>query len=377
MTLVHQSMRRALPMIFAGGLGLCGFAALAISLPLATYTVSLAAFGLPHVLSELRYVDRRFGRRIARQILIAVAILLPAIVAIRSLVVFHQIQASIGVPAELAGVAVLALICARGSYAQICLAVSVAAALGCATVASPFTTAISLSILHNLTPLGFLWQIAPRAERARIMSVALAAFVGLPLLVATGLPREALTGLMGILPALDPLQAGPLDAHLYVYVPPQFVATPAAVDLFTASVVAQGAHYVAVIFVLPLLLARFDAKARGLAPWPKTMWFTAMCGIVALMGLARFFAGFADARALYGIFASVHAWIEIPVLIVALTGASYDASQDVSQSPTSTDMVLAMSETSNARSMRNAAIQAISKPSTTTTADSSATTVSQ
>lgn len=178
---------------------------------------------------------------------------------------------------------------------------------------------------------------------------------------------------MGALPALDPLHAGPLDAHLYVYVPPQFVATPTAIDLFTASVVAQGAHYAAVIVILPLLLARIEPNARGLAPWPKSMWFIAICGIVALLGLARFLEGFADARALYGIFASIHAWIEIPVLIVALSGGSYDASQ----SPTNADAELAISETSMARSMRSAAIQAISRPSVRTTADSSVKTVNQ
>ena len=37
---------------------------LAAAAPLATYTLALAIFGLPHVLSELRYVDHRFAARI-------------------------------------------------------------------------------------------------------------------------------------------------------------------------------------------------------------------------------------------------------------------------------------------------------------------------
>ena len=37
-------------------------ATLSVIAPLAVYSLTLAAFGLPHVLSELRYVDRRFGR---------------------------------------------------------------------------------------------------------------------------------------------------------------------------------------------------------------------------------------------------------------------------------------------------------------------------
>jgi hypothetical protein len=40
----------------AGVLAALGFAMLAVLAPLATYTVSLAAFGLPHVLSELLYI---------------------------------------------------------------------------------------------------------------------------------------------------------------------------------------------------------------------------------------------------------------------------------------------------------------------------------
>jgi len=361
--------RRHLPSasVATGASGFLCFAVLAIIAPLATYTLTLAAFGLPHVLSELRYVDRRFGRRIARHILLAVAILLPAIVAIRASVVFHVISAEHGVPAELGGVAALALACARGPVRQKALALLIAGALGVATALSPFTTAITLSILHNATPLGFFWQIAPRRARPRVMMLATFALIGLPLLVATGWPREALALLVGTIPAFDPLHAGPLAAHLYVYVPPQFVATHAAIDLFTASVVAQGAHYASVIVVLPLLLRRFDPRARGLILWPRGLSFAALCGAAVVLGLARSFEGFAEARALYGIFASIHAWIEIPVLIVALSASG----QACSQTPKRKDAELARSDTSMARSMRSAAIHAMSMPSTNTTSTSS------
>ena len=46
----------------------------AVAAPLWTYAVSLALFGLPHVLVELRYVDRAFapglGRRMVRAVLV-------------------------------------------------------------------------------------------------------------------------------------------------------------------------------------------------------------------------------------------------------------------------------------------------------------------
>lgn len=349
-------------------LGIAAFAALAILAPLATYSVTLAAFGLPHVLSELRYLDRRFGRRIGRRFLLPIALLLPAIVAVRAGTVFHRIPAEWGFSAELFGVATLALACAGGTVAQKALALVVAGTLGGATALAPYGTAVTLAILHNLTPLGFLWQIAPRARRGRVMAWAAGGFLGLPLLVATGGPRAALDLLRAPGAAIDPLHAGPLAATLFVYVPPQFLATPHAVDLFTASVVAQGAHYASVILLLPLLLGRLDPKARGLLAWPRGSWFALLCLAVGIIGLARFFAGFAEARALYGIVASVHAWLEIPVLILALAGGA----QLSSQSPTRNDPELAASETSIARSMRSPAIQAMRPPSTSTTTASAA-----
>lgn len=347
----------------AGAAGLLGFAALAIQAPLATYTVALAVFGLPHVLSELRYVDRRFGRRLERRFLLPILALLPLIVAIRASVVFHLVPVEVGIPAELGGVAMLALTCARGPAGRKVLALLVGGTIGAATAIAPYATAITLAVLHNLTPLGFLWQIAPPARRGRIMGWATAAFLGLPLLVASGWPGVALHGLLGSGMALDPLQAGPLAANIFVYVPPPFAATPQAVDLFTAAVVAQGAHYAAVIVILPLLLGRLDRQARGLVAWPPGKIFAGLCIAAGAVGLARFLGGFAEARALYSIAASAHAWIEIPVLILALTGGA----QPSSQSPSENEPALAMDETTSARSMRSPAIQAIRPASTSTT----------
>jgi hypothetical protein len=339
------------------------FAGLAVVAPLATYTVTLAVFGLPHVLSELRYVDRRFGRRLERCFLIPMAVLLPAIATIRAGVVLHVIPVALGLPAELGGVVLLALACARGAAERKSVALLVAGAIGGATAFAPYATAVTLSILHNLTPLGFMWQIAPRTRRGRMMAWATAGFVGLPLLIATGWPRAALDRFFGSGATFDPLNAGPLAANLFVYVWPPLVTAPKAVDLFTASVVAQGAHYAAVIIILPFFLSRLDPQARGLISWPRGTIFALLCLGIGAIGLARFMDGFAGARALYGIAASFHAWIEIPVLILALTGGT----QRSSQSPSSSDPEFAISETSIARSTRSPAIHAMSPPSTITT----------
>src|ERR1700733_11190144 len=51
-----------------------------VALPLATYTTALALFGVAHVLSELSYVDRRFGARLGADK--ALRIGLPILVAV-------------------------------------------------------------------------------------------------------------------------------------------------------------------------------------------------------------------------------------------------------------------------------------------------------
>jgi hypothetical protein len=320
--------------------GFAGFALLAILSPLAAYSGALAVFGLPHVLSELRYVDRRFGRRLEPGLLVTVLAILAGIVAIRAATVFHLVPAGLGVPGELAAVTVMVLACARGATQRKALAIAVGVALGAGTLLAPFDTAIAMSVLHNLTPLAFLWQLAPAGQRARFMAPAAAALLGLPLLVATGLPRVALHGLGLVGGDADPLGAGGLAANLSVYVPPALEASRNAADLFTAAVVAQGAHYIAVIAVLPMLLARLDPAARGLLPWPRGHIFALLCLAVAAASLAGFSGGFGEARAVYGIAASFHAWIELPLIILALTAAQ------PSSSPTSIEAALAMSETS-------------------------------
>lgn len=317
----------------------------AVAAPLAAYTLSLAAFGLPHVLSELRYVDRRFARHIGPAMLWRMLALLGVLVAVRTASVFHAVPAMTGVVLELSAVVLLALNVAAGSIAQRVVACGVAVAIGTATWLSPYETTIGFSIFHNLTPLGFLWQILPAGRRAGMMSAAALGFLALPLAVASGVPRE-LFATIGWISSVDPIGAGPLWSHLYVYVPRALLHGRHAVDLFSASVVAQGAHYASVIVVLPLLLARTEPGAKGIVPWPRARWFFLALAVLGAVAFARFASGFVEERALYGILASVHAWVEIPLLILAFTAFSQRNSMS---SPTANDAAFATSETSIAR----------------------------
>ena len=333
--------------------------------PLLVYSLTLATFGAAHVLSELRYVDRRFGHRLGIPRVVFMGLMLAGAVAARSCGVFGFMDAVDAVVIELSFVVALALSAAVGEWPRRILATGIAATIGIATLAAPFDTAISLSILHNLTPLAFLYDIVPPRSRRGWMALALAAFIGLPLLVATGLPRELLAAAGAAVPALDPLGAGPLALHLRIYVPTPLIAGASAVDLFSASVVAQCAHYAAVIVVLPMLLAAREPGARGLIAWPRGGAFAAIVAAISAFVLLRFAGGFVPTRALYGIAASVHAWVEVPLVVIALTGT-----RQPSASPAAKEVALASIETASARGGESAAPHATIAASTTTTAPS-------
>lgn len=342
--------------------GALAFTGVTVATPLAVYTVTLALFGLAHVASEFAYVDRRFGSRLGTGVVARLAVLLPAVAAARAAGVFGLLPVTTALTIELALVALLALSVAGGSGRQRGLAVIAGLGLGVATALAPFGTAVFLAITHNFTPLGFLWEATVGRRRRRVMGLAVAGFIGLPLLVATGLPRLWL-GFEGA--GIDPMATGGLMRHLHVYVPEAWRQGPRAIDLFAASVVAQGAHYLAVIVILPLMQGR---SAKGLLPWPPAWAFAGLVVLGTMVACLGFLDDFAGTRGLYGIAASVHAWVEIPLLVMILGGAF----QPKTSLPTLNEVKLAASENSNAVRGRSPAMKAISAPSTTTTMASSA-----
>jgi hypothetical protein len=361
------------PTVMAAVMAFVSIVVAAVTAPLLVYSVTLATFGAAHVLAELRYVDRRFGRRLGIPYAATIAPLLAGAVAARAAGVFGFLDPQAAIMLELSFVTALALSAAKGGWRQQMLAVGIALALGVATLLSPFDAAISLSILHNLTPLAFLWEISQPRSRLRVMSLASIAFIGLPLLVATGLPRIALAAAGIAVPSADPLGAGPLVNHLYVYVPISLEGAGSAIDLFSASVVAQCAHYAAVIFVLPALLAIHDPASNGIVAWPRGGIFAAILIVLSSIVLSRFAAGFVSARALYGIAASLHAWVEIPLVIIAITRKS----QANSTTPTSVEAKLAMPETISARAGDSPLTQPMMAASTRITSASAQPTVDQ
>lgn len=296
-----------------------GAALLASAAPLLAYAGSLAVFGAPHALVELRYVDGRFGAGLASRRGAVVAAVLLSIVALRATVLLGRAPALDAYVVELGLVAVLAFavvpsLAARPARAAVAVGVGAAVAIG--SFVDPLLTIVVLAILHNLTPVGFL---AERDDvRARALPACLLAFVAVPLVIASGAPATALAAVGLAAPDAGPASAGRLADHLRVFVPSAWLGTARAAHVFAASAYLQLLHYGVVLGVLPRLL-----RTGGDAPvlrWPRARGLAFAVAAAGLAFTVAFLARFASTRAVYGLLAAVHAWLEVPVLLLALGG---------------------------------------------------------
>lgn len=286
-------------------------AAVSVAFPLAAYTVSLAAFGLVHVLFELRYVDARFSPRLPRRTLAMVSILLLALAAGRTAGFLGHLPRNRASILELSLLAALvaAILPELRRFAPLGLAAL--ALVLFALFAAPLAALPVLALLHNLTPVGFLAEALPRERRGRAMLLCAIVFLAVPALIASGLPSRLLAGREP-----DPLGAGPLADHIGAFLPAAWAGGALARPLFAAAVYLQLMHYAAVVHLLPRLAPEWR-PAGSLLPWPKPAAFLRATAALAALLFVAFALSFGDARAFYGIAASVHAFVEIPLLLVA------------------------------------------------------------
>ncbi|MCK5945371.1 MAG: hypothetical protein KAI24_25500 [Planctomycetes bacterium] len=279
--------------------------------PLWVYATSLALFGLPHVLVELRYVDERFAGRLPRRALLWLGAGLLGVAALRALA-FAGVTGPLA-QAELAlGVGLVAvaapLLTARANPAPTLLAFAVAAALVTGIVYAPLGTLVLLALLHNLTPVGFLAERLHGAARRRALLAATAVFVAVPAaLVAAPYFPAVISG---------PLETGELPQHVGAFVPSPLIGTALGERLFAAAAYLQVMHYAVVLGVLPRL-GGGDQRAHAVLPWPRPMTYAIAVALLGAVAAGSFAADFAGARSGYAIFAAVHAWIEIPTLLLA------------------------------------------------------------
>lgn len=288
----------------------------AVVAPLATYTVTLAAFGLAHVLSELRYVDLRFGARIGRRLRVAMGLLLAAVVVVRVAAISGVLVGPLRAGVELGLVAALAAVVlprlGRGPAGVVAGLVVLMLLAGAAV--APYHALLGLAVLHNLTPLGFLAERLEGPDRGPGLALAAIALLGVPLVIATGAPVALLAWASS---GWDPLAVGPLSRHLQAFLHPDFHGAAWAPHVFAAAVYGQCAHYYATIVVLPGLVG--DRADGSVLVWPSRRGMAVGIALLAVPTFAAFALGdFGEVRALYGVVAAVHAWVEVPLLLLAL-----------------------------------------------------------
>lgn len=289
----------------------------AVALPLATYTTALALFGFAHVVSELRYVDHRFGARLGGRLFGELAALLATAAAMRLAGIAGWLPPGLAVGIEIALGALLVAVTAARLQCRRWLGALVAAGLAIAAAGAPFETLLTLAIAHNLTPLAFLAEALRGAARRRALAVGAAGFIGLPLLIATGLPFAWLACAGLVAPEASLFEAGDLGRNIGAYVPASALYSDWALHVFSASVFAQCLHYVAVIGVLPRLIGDSD---RPLLAWPGAARFW-RCVLVGATAMAVGFAlDYGVQRHIYALVALVHAWLEVPLIVMVLGG---------------------------------------------------------
>ena len=299
-----------------------GSAAAAVTAPVWTYAISLLLFGLPHVLVELRYVDERFAARVPRRMILGLGAGLLGIVTMRALGLFGIASSLTHITIELVlGVGLIAValpLLTHRRTSPLALAAGLALVMG--IVYAPITTMVAMALLHNLTPVGFLAERLQGNDRRRAMFICLLVFGLIPAAILFVPPTG--TFLIG------PLSIGHLDSHLPTFVPPAWLGTSFADRLFATAAFLQCMHYAVVLHVLPRLSGGSETK-HAVVPWPKQQTFVTAVAAIGLLFAIGFAANFAGTRSVYSLFAAVHAWIEIPLLLIACAVLPTRANEEV------------------------------------------------
>jgi hypothetical protein len=288
--------------------------------PLGTYALSLALFGLPHVLIEMRYVQSAFQQRVSINLWQSMGLLLAAIVLLRGLGLGGLIGGNFSKSLELLTVIGLVIVIIptmwRHSKFHGILAIFIGLGIATGIYLSPAMTLLGLAILHNLTPIGFIADRFTRKQRHWALGISAIVFGLLPILILLGVPQLLIpTNLTASI-----ISAGHLQNHLGVYVPLQ-IQGDFAHRMFAAAVFLQCMHYLVIL----------SCFSRWTKPMPKLdqSFFHRCVFALSTVIFISFCQSFSSTRSIYSLIAAVHAWIEIPILLLATTGqkSSFQAKQ--------------------------------------------------
>lgn len=280
----------------------------ALWLPLPLYLVSLALFGLPHIVWEMGFLRSRYAGRWPRGWWLALWLVLLVQGCIRVAVWLGAYSSVASQIVDLLSLLVLGLIVAaapagagwRVRSAGLIVAVGVWLLLERGKVLEAL---LVLSILHNFTPMVMVWDMARDRSQDRgigTLAKGMAGLFLLPLLLAFSgwsgaIQPTVLAGQMPLLQAQWPAQWGTTHQQA----------------ILSAIVLAQCLHYYSVIVLLP----HMQQQRTGEPVLPRWARLTTLA-TVALM-FAYYAVDYRGARNLYAVVAGIHAWLEWPVLLMA------------------------------------------------------------
>jgi hypothetical protein len=276
----------------------------AIVFPLTTYATTLATFGIAHVAIELRYIDSRFSQQLDRQITRPLVLLVLAIATLRCCSIFGFIPGQIAQLLELGCGLGLILIATHylwvRDWRRGLIGIGVGCLLGIGIANDPIATLVTFAIVHNLTPVGFI------LERQGLKSLQMLWLCG---------------AIFGLLPLLIicyqsvPIFSLPIEinnTYLHAFIAPSWEKSSISYPLFSAVAFLQCLHYAVVIG----LFSQWTPDRTSSITY-SSKYFYLMLGVISVLFLIAFQHSFALTRAGYGAIASIHAWIEIPLLLIA------------------------------------------------------------
>ncbi len=281
---------------------------LSIFFPFSTYAVSLAIFGVPHVILEIRYLDSRFHNHFGKffEFFLIQGLLIIAIVRSFCLSGFLTVQFTCKI--ELCLVLSLVLTATYFLFKQsfklslIGLSLSLVITLG--ILLSPSTTLIIFAILHNLTPIVFITKQFHHYQRKIALRLCFWIFLILPIIVF--ITRWSIE---------HDISLKNFAFSLNAFVPTQLQLLPLALPLFSTVTFLQCMHYAIVIG----LFSQWTVwKAPTLIQWPQPKYFLMLLLTISTLFLISFSSSFLLTRSFYGIGAVIHAWAEIPLLLMTL-----------------------------------------------------------
>lgn len=304
-----------------GGLAVLYFAASTLASLAATLmsvwavaALGLAAFGITHVIIELRYVIGRFSSMLRGAFAWWLFGLTSLVFVARALASIVPVAAVLEIVAGMATVALGCWVALGGAWRLLALLVCAAATIH--AIEWPGQYFFVLTHLHNLVPLAFLWDWSRRLGTSQRRY-----FLGMQLVWVVLIP-------LGLLLAAPSVESVPgwLDARaaysIWAGATPPGLRESGLTSYLSVFAFMQTMHYAVWIGFLPW--AARDASAAFSARVPllkggRVWWLAAGCALVlAGMYCLDYLAG----RSVYGLLATYHVYVELPLIVVLAAGCA-------------------------------------------------------